>query len=389
MKILFLTSRFPYPLEKGDKLRSYYLLRELSKYNEVILVSLNETKVKKEYVQVLEGIVSRVYVFHLSCFSRYLNAFLALFMKRPLQAGYFYNQRVKKSIQQIIRQENPDHLFCQLLRTALYVEGMDIPKTIDYQDVLSYGIKRRLAVSKFPKSMVLKIEYQRLLQFENQLFDKFDHSLIITKADRDLMPVADKNKIHIISNGVDHEYFDHLFGVQNEKKFDLLFTGNMGYPPNVDCAHFIVQKVMPLVKEKYPSIKLALAGASPHPSLQKLSSDNVIVTGWVEDMREMYASSKIFLAPMQIGTGLQNKLLEAMSMRMPCITSTLPNLALMAEPNKEILVGNTPEEVAAHIIKLIENSDFAEQIAENGMKYVRSNFSWTAQTEILQKIMES
>ena len=112
-------------------------------------------------------------------------------------------------------------------------------------------------------------------------------------------------------------------------------------------------------------------------------------SGWVEDMREMYASSKIFLAPMQIGTGLQNKLLEAMSMRMPCITSPLPNLALMAEPNKEILVGSTPEEIAAHIIKLVENSDLAEQIAENGMKYVRHNFSWTAQVEILQKIMES
>jgi polysaccharide biosynthesis protein PslH len=389
MKILFLTSRFPYPLEKGDKLRSYYLLRELSLRNEVILVSLNETNVEKEHVRVLEKMVSKVYVFHLSWISRYLNTFFALFMKRPLQAGYFYNRRVRKSIQQIIIQEKPDHVLCQLLRTALYVKGLSIPKTIDFQDVFSYGVKRRLSVSKFPMNIILSIEYKRLLKFEQELFRSFDHSLIITEADRDLMPVAEKEKIHIISNGVDHKYFNNSFYSDIEKNYDLLFTGNMGYPPNVDCAHFIVKKVLPLVIKEFPSIKLALAGAAPHPSLQKLNSANVTVTGWVEDMRKMYASSEIFLAPMQIGTGLQNKLLEAMSMNMPCVTSPLANSALKAMADKDILVGSTPEELAGHIIKLIENKNFAAQIAENGMNYVRNNFSWTAQAELLQGIIEA
>jgi polysaccharide biosynthesis protein PslH len=389
MKLVFLTSRFPFPLEKGDKLRSYFFLRELSRYHEICLISLNETNVPDKHIRELEKIVSSVHVFPLSRFSRYLNAFIAVFLNRPIQAGYFYNCRTKKKIKEIIEREKPDHLFAQLLRTALYVRGLKIPKTLDYQDVFSWGVKRRISGTPFPFRLVLMLEYQRLKRFEERVFNWFDHKIIITETDRALMPVAEKQDIHIVANGVDTDYFDAKLFSAAPKKYDIIFTGNMGYPPNVNCAIYIAEKILPLLKIKHPEIKIVFAGANPHHSLKRLSGRNIEVTGWVEDMRQYYASSKIFLAPMQIGTGLQNKLLEAMAMNLPCITSDLANSALGATHGKEILVGNSSEEIAAQIDTLLYDSGYADEIAGNGHKFVSNHFSWKTMGEKLNKIIEN
>lgn len=201
------------------------------------------------------------------------------------------------------------------------------------------------------------------------------------------MPVTEKDQIHVISNGVDIEFFDLSKVEKTEKRYDIIFTGNMGYPPNVDCAQYIAREVLPLIIKKYPSIRIVFAGASPHPKVLRLACNNIEVTGWVEDIRKYYAASGIFLAPMQIGTGLQNKLLEAMAMSLPCVTSELANSALGAVHGNHILVGNTPEEIAKHIDTLICDSDFASELARNGQKFVSENFSWKTQAEKLHRIL--
>ncbi len=387
MKILFVTSRFPFPLEKGDKLRSYHFLKELSRHCDVTLVSLSEKKIRKDHIEEIRNIIKTVYVFRLPLLTRYFNTFMSLFMKRPLQAGYFFSRKARKNIHKIITDTKPDHVICQLLRTALYSSELGISKLIDFQDVFSYGVRRRLAVTKFPMNIVLMIEYKKLISFEKKMFLKFNHSMIISDADRELMPVAEKNKIHIVSNGVDHEYFNPDLFQNTTKKWDLLFTGNLGYPPNVDCAVFLAKKVLPLIREKYPEIRLVLAGASPHGVVQKLASENVIVTGWVNDMREWYAGSRFFVAPMQIGTGLQNKLLEAMSMGLPCVTSTLANESLDAKPEKDVLIADTPEDVASQIFRLMEENTLAESLSRNGKQFVRNQFSWQVQAAKILQIL--
>ena len=125
--------------------------------------------------------------------------------------------------------------------------------------------------------------------------------------------------------------------VKRKKEYDLVFTGNMGYPPNVNSVIFLTEKILPVVRKKMPDIKIMFAGASPDPKVKAVNSENIKVTGWVDDIRNYYAKAKIFIAPMQIGTGLQNKLLEAMAMKIPCISSPLANNALEAEDGKEII----------------------------------------------------
>ncbi len=385
MKLLVILPRFPFPTEKGDKLRAFNQLKVLSAHFDITLIALSHDKVKNDDLEKVKPYCSSVHVYRLKILPVIWNLIISVFNGRPLQAGYYYNKGAQRLVNKTIGEVKPDHIYCQLLRTAAYAFNTQIPKTLDYQDVFSKGVERRIPSANMLMKVLFSFELKRLKKYEHFVFDKFDNKTIISIPDRDFIPHANKDQIVIIPNGVDQDYFKEL---DTPKFSDLVFTGNMGYPPNVDCAEYLVKKVLPLIHKKYPGIILTLAGASPHARVKALASDKVIVTGWVDDIRKYYAGAKIFLAPMQLGTGLQNKLLEAMSMKLPCITSTLCNSALMAREGKEILIGNTPAEVAAHAIKLIENQDFANSIAQNGYIFVKSNYSWRGATMKLATIME-
>jgi glycosyltransferase involved in cell wall biosynthesis len=286
-------------------------------------------------------------------------------------------------VKQLITEYKPDHIYCQLVRTAEYVKNINIPKTIDYQDVFSYGMKRRINKSPFYARPFMKMEYKRLLAYEEKVFGIFDNKTIISLPDQKLIPHPDRNKIYVIPNGVDHAFFSPR---DSEKKYDLLFTGNMAYPPNIDAAEFLANHIMPLVWLINPSVKLMLAGASPDKRVLALKNKNIEVSGWMDDIRDAYAGTKIFIAPMRIGTGLQNKLLEAMSMKIPSITTPLANDALQAKDGQEILIGKKADELAANIVRLLDNSRLHQQIAENGFTFVTKNYSWEEATERLNRI---
>lgn len=384
MKLLIILPRFPYPTEKGDKLRAFNQIKVLSGYFEIILFALSHDRIREDYIDKLKPYCKTVDIFKLSFLTVIWNLLKALINGKPLQAGYYYSFRAQKALNNLIREEKPDHIYCQLLRTAAYAINSDIPKTLDYQDVFSKGIERRIPSANLFMKQLFKFELRRLRRYEHMVFDKFDNKTIISKPDRDYIPHEKRNEIHIIPNGVDQSHFKPY---KLKKSTDLLFTGNMGYPPNVDCAEYLVNKVLPIIHKDYPDVTLTLAGATPHSRVKALASDKVKVTGWVDDMREYYASARIFLAPMQLGTGLQNKLLEAMAMKLPCITSDLCNSALMAKEEIEVLIGNTPQEVAKQAIRLLEDKIFADNLALKGYDFILEHYSWTGATEKLCTII--
>ena len=175
--------------------------------------------------------------------------------------------------------------------------------------------------------------------------------------------------------------------MEREKKYDLVFTGNMSYPPNVNAVEYLADEIMPIVWKTLPDTKLYIAGATPDPRVKKAASERIIVSGWLDDIRDAYAQSRVFIAPMRIGTGLQNKLLEAMSMRLPAITSPLANASLGAKPDEEIFIGNNAEEMANNIIILLTNTQKAEQIAQAGYDFTNRVYDWGKATEILETAM--
>lgn len=386
MKILILLPRVPYPIEKGDKLRAYNHIRFLSKNNEIHLIALNDQHLHADAFSALKPFCHSITFIPISKIGIVYNLIKVLFTGKPFQVGYFYNKSAQKKINQKIQTIKPDHIFCQLIRVSEYIKNINIPKTLDYQDVFSKNVERRIASSNWIMKILLYLEYKRLLRYEHHVFDFFDNKIIISKPDRNLIPHPENEKIHVIPNGVDYQYFTPI---AKEKKYHLVFTGNMGYPPNIDSVEFLVTKILPIVHQSNPKVNLLIAGANPHRRVQALKSENVTVSGWVPDMRLSYASACIFIAPMRLGTGLQNKLLEAMSMQLPCITSQLANEALGAKPDNEILIGNSPEEYAHHILHLLEDKFFANYLAINGHKFIRRNYDWEKATLLLDKIMIS
>ena len=382
---MVITSRFPYPLDKGDKLRAYHQIKELAKECEVHLVSLSNKNIHEKDKNELEKICKSVSIYKLNKLQSLLSLFGALFNKKPFQVALFYNKNIHKKIKKKTREINPNHIYCQLIRCAEYVKDeFDIPKTIDFMDVLSKGIERRISTSPFYLKKILETEAERLKIYENIMFEYFDNHAIISLQDQELIYHVKREEIAIIPNGIDTHFFSPDSKIK--KKYTLLFNGNMQYQPNVKSAIYIVTYILPLVKEKIPRVSLLISGTSPTKEVQELASDAVTVSGWMDDIRDAYNQAIIFIAPMQIGTGLQNKLLEAMAMEMPCVTSKLANNALNAKTNDEILIGNSKEEYAELIIKLINDSSKREALGKNGQTYVRNNFNWETSTK---KLLES
>ena len=374
MKVLFLVSRFPFPIEKGDKLRAFHQIKCLSKDHEVILCALCDSDFRQEWLEQVRPWCSKVYTIRLSFLNRVAGLLKAFFQGLPLQVGYFYNEEASRTIHEIISEDKPDHIVCQLVRMSEYLRGIKtIPVTLDYMDALSAGTRRRKEISSFPMSWLLGMEQRRLLRYEKLIFDDFSSKWIISEQDRNEIAHPEHLKIKVMPNGVDTDFFH---AVTADKKYDLLFTGNMAYPPNVDGAVFLVEEILPLVRKRFPSVRVLVAGASPVNRVLRLRSPAVEVSGWVQDIRPCYSSSKIFVAPMRIGTGLQNKILEAMAMELPSVISPLANQAIQATPGKCVLVAEHAQAYADHICRLLEDGNYAREVGSAALAFVKEHYNW-------------
>lgn len=372
-KIIILTSRFPYPLDKGDKLRIYHQMKNISSNHDLYLISINtENTILESQVKELKPYCKKIYIFNIKSTTILFNLIKSFLSKEPLQVGYFYSKQHHKKISAIIQEIKPDWVFSQLIRTSKYVEN-EKNNIIDYMDAMSKGIERRIV--NFPKFIQPLIRHESNItkKYENYIYSKFKKHTIITKNDQQHISHNDNKKIHIIPNGVDTTYFKPNNKI--EKKYDIVFIGNMNYPPNVEAAIYLCKHIQPLIEKKYKSCNVLIGGTNPSKKVLSLKNKNIFVSGWVEDIRHLYSSGRIFVAPMFIGTGLQNKLLEAMAMGIPCITTNLANNALLAKPT-QILIANNKTEFANACIKLLHNKNLYKNLSLEGLKFVKNTYDW-------------
>ncbi len=372
MKIVIISSRFPFPLDEGDKLRLFNQIKYLSVYNDIYLIALNtDSKVSKLNYNNVKSYCKELHVINISHAIIAINLLKSFIYQKPLQVGFFYSKCAHKQIKSIINKIKPDWVYSQLIRTAEYTKEYD-NNIIDYMDALSKGLERRIQNCSFVLKPIIKREYKLTKDYENKIFSHFKKHTIITKNDRNFISNPNKKEIKIIPNGVDMNYFKPK---KITKKYDVIFVGNMSYPPNIEAAEFLCQKVLPIIQNKYKIINVIISGVNPHSRVKRLANDNIKISGWVEDIRDVYASGKVFIAPMFIGSGLQNKLLEAMSMGIPCITTSLANNALMAN-NDEIIIANNQEEFANSCIKVLTNQNIASSLSKKGLLFIQKNYNW-------------
>jgi glycosyltransferase involved in cell wall biosynthesis len=213
----------------------------------------------------------------------------------------------------------------------------------------------------------------------------FQNRFIISEPDRTYLQSFGLGRLNLLQNGVDLEKFKRSAPIP--QKFDIAFVGNMGYYPNVQAAKYLVKKLAGKIKENYPALKILIAGANPSRSVLALSNEWIKVSGFMEDIREAYQSAKVFVAPIFTGSGLQNKILEAMAMELPCITTSVVNESIKA-PKHLIGIADDVDSFVTQILYHLQNPEEAMHIGKSGRAFVADHFSWQQCCEPLDKLGE-
>ena len=382
MKILVVLPRFPHPLDKGDKLRAFHQIRCLSQKHEVYLFCTSDSWVHDDDFEEVKKYCKDIKVVHPNKIVAAWNVLKASLSARSLQVAYWTSKKTVKKFRKFEKKVQPDVLYCQMIRTMKWVRKSATPKVLDFQDALSKNIERRMYHSGWFWKKVLHYEFKMVRSCEYDAFEYFDAFTIISAPDRDVIPHRRSSEIVVLPNGIDTEYFAPI---DCPKDYDVVFCGNMKYPPNVDAAKYLVNDIMPKVWAKHPESRVLISGTNPTNDVKHLAGERVTVTGRVEDIRQSYAKSKVFVAPMRMGSGMQNKLLEAMAMGLPCITSKIASDALDTEADKHLLVGGDADDFAQKISALLDNQSYRTEIADEGNRFVREKFNWEKCNTILEE----
>ena len=387
MRLLIVASRFPYPLQKGDKLRLYHQIKCLSEIAEIYLYTTTIADVSSKDVEELSKFCKDIKVHPLGQATMIGNISQSVFTSLPLQVGLFTTNKIRKEIKEFAEEHKIDHIYCQLARMAENIKDLDYPKTIDYMDAFGFGMKKRAEMGGLLKRLTYTFEAKRMKRYEQSIFEYFDHHTIITEQDKDRMNLP-ADKLTVVPNGVDTEYFKNHGGIMD---YDIVFVGNMGYLPNIDAAKMLVNKILPKVNQKIGrELTTLIAGARPAKEVIDLAkSKGVTIGGWMEDIRSAYKNGKIFVAPIFKGIGQQNKILEAMSMEIPCIVNSSVAKGLGLEDGKHCLIADSVDAFVDKIIQLLEEPILYTNILVNSKELVMQKFIWHKQTQALVDLIKS
>lgn len=373
MKILFLTSRLPFPPVGGDKLRTFNFIKHLSRKHEVTLLSFIETEEELKNIDDYKKYYSKLITIKLPKLSSYINCLVGIISNKPLQIFYYQSNDMRNAVQQELL-NSYDTIFCHLIRMSQYMPNNNsIHKVVDFTDAISLNYERSKSYRKGLFSIINHIEAKRVKQYENTILNKTDIAIFISEVDANFLKTDySKDKIKIVENGVELDKFQYYDG--NYEKNQIVFVGNMRTFPNTDAVLFFYEQILPLIKHRRPKIKFFIVGTEPNQKVKKLhNGKDVIVTGFVDSVIPYLNNSSVFIAPMRVGAGVQNKILEALAVGTPVVTSSIGAEGL----KKSVLtIADTPEKFAEKIVTLSEDKDCRREKALNGRNYIEQNYSW-------------
>jgi len=371
-KILFLSSRLPYPPIGGDRLKNYWLLKILSKNFKVHLVSLTEEDVPLEFYKWADSIGITYKIFRKPKWRFYFNALKSLFNKLPLQVNYYYFSDIKKYIDSIYKEY--DLIFSVLIRTSKYLLYTKKPKILDIVDSvgLNYFRSYNKSISYFWRN-IYKIEADRLLKFEELCIGVFDKTLFVNNFERRYFNKPDKTEW--LPNGVNDKLFKYNNFKEQYKNW-VVFFGKMNYQPNIDAAVWFAENVLPHLNNK---LIFGIVGAFPSKKLLKIKEkyNNIEITGFVDDPYLLIKSALCVVAPMQTGGGIQNKILESMALGTINIVSSLAAKPIGGENMQDFIVEDDPKRIAEIINNIYNNPQKYEYIKNSSREFIKNNFTWS------------
>lgn len=381
-RILFLSSRLPYPPIGGDRLKNYWLLNILSKHFKVHLVSIAEEDIPLEFYDWTESIGITYKIFRKPKWKFYLNVFKCLFNNQPLQVNYYYFGDIKRYINSIYK--DYDLILATLIRTAKYVMDIRKSKILDMADSIGLNyLKSYKKSSSIFWRFIYRFEANRLLNFEDLCINIFNKTLFFNKEEQ--LHFNKPDKTEWIPHGVNEELlkYDRF---DEKYKNCIVFFGKMNYQPNIDAVMWFVRNVLPKINK---DLKFAIVGAYPPKKILNLAKryNNIKVTGYVKDPYLILKSSLCVVAPMQTGGGIQNKILESMALGTINIISSLAAKPIGAEHRKHYFVCDNPQKIAELIDNIYKNPQDFEHIKINAREFIRNNFTWKIYEDRLLKVI--
>jgi glycosyltransferase involved in cell wall biosynthesis len=297
----------------------------------------------------------------------------------------FFEKKIKKQIDRIINKEKPDLIHVQTIRMADYFTNYSIPKTIDMIDALSLNMERRANNENLFKTPIFEIESRLCRNYERNIYKKFDKLFLVSQNDKDYY--NKNNKIVVNPNGtfITRDKLSNYFF--NKEEHSLVFHGNMQYYPNIESVICFANEIFPELKEKYDDIKFYIVGKDPVEKVKKLDKvPGVIVTGFVDDIIEVLTTKSIGVYFMKSGTGMQNKILEALACKLPSVATPLALQGINGITDSHIKIAENKKKFIDEIINLIENITERDRISKNGHEFIMENYSWEANTKKLVQV---
>jgi len=390
--VLFLVHRLPYPPNKGDKVRSYHLLRHLAQRHRVFLGTFVDDAADLAHVDTVRALCAGMHVERLRPALARLKSLVGLATGEPLTLPYYRSAGLRAWVERTLAAERIDSVVLFSSPMVQYVEHRPgLRRLIDFVDVDSAKWAEYAQSRPWPLSWLYTREGTRLLAYETLAAMHAERSFFVTDGEVDLFrrlaPLAG-GRIERVGNGVDAAFFTPEAGLASPfapGEVPVVFTGAMDYWPNVDAACWFAQAVLPELRRRNGAVRFYVVGMRPTPAVRALASDAVVVTGTVPDVRPYIRHAAAVVAPLRIARGIQNKILEAMAMGKAVVASDTCAAGIDARNGVELLTATVAQDFAASVDTLARNPDRARAMGAAARACVLAKYSWEAELRRLER----
>ncbi|MDJ1185528.1 glycosyltransferase family 4 protein [Roseofilum casamattae] len=384
MKILMLSSTFPYPPSRsGTEVRTFNLLKYLQKNHEVTVVAQRSPDVSQEDIDKLQELVSDLRVFPIiaddgkGAIAKGRRLFSSLWEGKPQNVLHRYLGDIQSLVLEGVEQGKYDAITCEHSANAVYLQPQlrdRVRMVVNVHSSMYWGTRSAVETGASDNPWRDRFYLPILYRYENQYAQIADTLVVTTEDDRELLQAfTPAEKIAVIPNGVDLDLFPYRNSDPGGQT--LAFVGSMDLTHNMDAALFFAKQVFPKLRDRYPEIKYRIIGNRPSPDIRALGNiPGVEVTGRVPSMVQALHETTVCVVSLQTGFGIKNKTLEAMAAGVPVVGSDRGLEGLDAED--VALRANTVEEYIEAISRLLENPELRQELSQNGRKLIEDRFTW-------------
>lgn len=381
MRIMVLSTWFPYPLSQGSKIRAYHLIKALARQHEVALVSFAEEPLQPGWLEHMRGICARVEVVEHNPFMKNrLRSLIGWVLPVPSAIYAGYSADMERCVLQTAQAWKPELVLALTVITAPYaLKVPQIRRVLDIDNILSRYLRE---VYEQQTGLVRRARawaaWQKFHAYEGDLFHRFELCLNVSEADVERVRQGfsiPEERLEVIPNGVDLDTMEMQPFVPEPAS--LVFNGALTYDANRDAMQYFIEKVYPLIRQQVPDAYLRITGKLDGVATGWVPANgSVELTGYLEDVRPVVGRSWACVVPLRLGAGTRLKVLEAMALGVPVISTSKGIEGLDAKPGVHLLTGDTPEEFAAQTLRVLCDIHLRERLADEARALVQEQYGW-------------